>query len=166
MADFEKIIVDTLRGKVPDRAIPWIVGQSAHETAGWKSNVFKRNNNAFGMVHPRRRQTTSLGPGPARQPGSEGGSAYASYSDVAQSTEDLVLWLKYNKINWDNINTAEDYVKWIKSKNYFTAPLEKYTNSVLKWIKQLNTKVPVAVPMVGISLLLIAVLFYLNRGSA
>lgn len=162
MADFSQIIVDTIRGKVPDRAVPWIVAQSAHETAGWTSNVFKRNNNAFGMIHPRRRQTTSLGPGPAKQPGSEGGAGYASYSDVSQSAKDLLLWLEFNRVPWDNINTAEQYVTWIRGKGYFTASLDKYTQSVLRWIKKLNTKITPAVPMIGIALLLIGVLYYLK----
>jgi len=153
-------IATTLKGKVPDKAIPWIIGQSAHETGTskgpWTSNVYIKNNNGFGMIQPRVRKTTSLGPG-TTQPGSEGSNPYARYTNLEDSTKDLVLWLNYNKVPWLNINSADQYIAWIKKKGYFGATYENYLKGVLSWIKKL--KLPSIFPVfTGGTILLIGII--------
>jgi hypothetical protein len=153
-------IVNAIRGRVPDKAIPWIVAQSAHETGVWKSNVFKKLNNGFGMLHPRQRKTTSIGPG-SRQPQIEGGGNYATYNNLSDSAKDLLLYFDARKINWDEIDNATEYVAWLKSKGYFGADQTQYTNAVLKFIKKI--KIPTAIPIVGVALLAIGILLYLKK---
>jgi len=154
-------IVNAIRGRVPDKAIPWIVAQSAHETGGWKSNLFKRQNNGFGMLHPRQRKTTSLGPGSVTQPQWEGGANYASYRNLSDSAKDLLLYFDARKINWNDIDNATEYSAWLKSKGYYGADQTQYTNALLKWMKQI--KIPTAIPIMGISLLAIGILYFLRK---
>lgn len=145
-------ITSAIKGKVPDKAIPWIVGQSAHETGNWKSGVYKRLNNGFGMLHPKRRPTLSTGGGSA-QPTSEGGGKYATYRNLEDSAKDLVLWLKYNRVPWTKINNADQYVAWIKSKGYFGATESEYLKGIKYWINKL--KLP-AVASATIGIVIIA----------
>ena len=139
-----KRIETAIKGLVPNKALPWIIGQSAHETGykgkPWNSPVYLRLNNGFGMIQPRRRATLSTGPGSA-QPGSEGGAPYATYRNIEDSAKDLVLWLNYNRVKWDTINSPDQYISYIKQKGYFGAPESSYLKGVKAWIKKLNLKV-------------------------
>lgn len=157
-------IATAIRGQVPDKAIQWIIGQSAHETGfkgkPWNSPVYLNLNNGFGMIHPRKRPTLSTGPGSRTQPGIEGGNPYATYNNLEDSAKDLVLWLNYNKINWATINTADQYVAWIKKKGYFGATEKSYLQGVLSWIKQLKIPVTPKSAAIGGAVVVIAVLAY------
>ena len=157
-------IVNAIRGRVPDKAIPWIVAQSATETqtkqGPWTSNIFKTLNNGFGMLHPRQRKTTSIGPG-SKQPGSEGGGSYATYNSFSDSAKDLLLYFDARKVNWDEIDNATEYVAWLKSKGYFGAPEKDYRSSVLRYLK--NIKIPTPMPLIGVALFAIGILYYLKK---
>ena len=65
--------------KYPDVVFAQAVIESAHFT----SDVFKSENNLFGMKHPARRQTLSEG---------KAESGYASYDSWTTSVEDYKLW--------------------------------------------------------------------------
>lgn len=157
-------IATAIRGSVPDKAIQWIIGQSAHETGyrgtAWNSPVYKNLNNGFGMLHPSRRKTFSIGKG-SNQPNIEGGGAYATYSNLSDSAKDLVLWLNYNKVKWNNINSEEQYIAWIKRKGYFGSTESSYLTGVKYWIKKLN--IPVFSATVGVLLLAAFVIYYIFK---
>lgn len=65
--------------KYPDVVFAQAIVESAH----FSSNVFKCENNLFGMKHPVRRQTLSEG---------KSNSGYATYDDWTFSVEDYKLW--------------------------------------------------------------------------
>ena len=97
-----------------------IVAQAVLESGNFGSNLAKKHNNFFGMMHPHIRPTTSLGPWAK----AEGRRGYASYCSVKESTLDLILWLRYNKIG--TICTTYSYSRTLKKYGYFGSNVEDY----------------------------------------
>ena len=60
-----------------------VFAQALLESGNFTSNVFKEENNLFGMKYPRRRKTTSL---------EEGDTGYANYVHWTHSVYDYKLW--------------------------------------------------------------------------
>ena len=69
----------------PDVAL----AQAKLETGHFKSDVFKENNNLFGMKHPSVRKTVSLG-------SNRGHAKYATWQD---SVKDYKLWQDFYKVS-------------------------------------------------------------------
>lgn len=134
----KRIYNAALSAGVPkDKAI-WIVAQSGHETAYWTSNVFKQNNNGFGMKMPSQRNSPYiLGPG-TQPPAGEGPTPYAKFASIENSTRDLVHWLNYHHINWNAIHTPGEYVSFLRSKNFFYGNEGAYINNVTSFTQQLK----------------------------
>ena len=145
----EQIIVNTLaKLKIPVKAFPWIIGQSAHETATKKgpftSPVFISNNNLFGMKYPRRRKTTAISPG-TLPPSGEGPTPYAKYKNLEDSVADLVLWLRYNRIAWEDINSEQEYASFLFRKGYFGDTLQTYIKGIRYWISKIKIPQPIII---------------------
>lgn len=106
-----------------------IVAQSAHETAGFTSLIFRQNNNAFGMKYV----------GQSQALGEKNG--YANYSSLANSVADLVRWIQAKRSPLINllapIKTTSEYVSFLKAYNYFEDDINNYLNGVNHWFKQL-----------------------------
>ena len=66
------------------------------------NTTYAKDNNAFGMLHPSKRKTTSTG---SRE--LSGGYKSAVYKSVWDSVADVFLWLEYNKIP-DSVKKAEN----------------------------------------------------------
>jgi len=117
--------LDTLMAKI-------IVAQARHESGNFKSKLFKEHRNAFGLLHSRRRKTTSRGPlGRA-----EGRNGYASYNTVQESTQDALFML----MNRGDIkfNSIDDYSIWLKSIHYYEADEKLYRNALKKHLKNVR----------------------------
>ena len=103
----------------------FMVAQSAHETNGWTSDVFKEKNNAFGMMKP------DL-------------SDYYTYTGVQYSALDLVNWYTRHRNNILSlplyVGNLKDYVNFLKRNNYFTDTEENYYNGCEYWYNQIFTK--------------------------
>jgi len=99
---------------------------SAHETGGWTSEVYKSNNNMFGMKQPEQRDTTSEGEK----------NGYASYKNEMDSILDLLLWINARQFPKEH-DSIRKLTSDMKSKGYFEANYLEYTNAVLKWHAQL-----------------------------
>jgi flagellum-specific peptidoglycan hydrolase FlgJ len=65
------------------------LAQACLESADFSSDVFHRDNNMFGMMHPRVRQTTSLG---------ADAHGYARYRSPLDSLRDYFLYLENAKL--------------------------------------------------------------------
>jgi hypothetical protein len=105
------------------------VAQSAHETGGYTSKVFKENNNCFGMKYA----------GQYNAKGEKNG--HADYETINKSVSDFAIWFvnhRTNNISWPIIiNSIETYVKFLKNNNYFTAPEADYLKACKSFYKQI-----------------------------
>ena len=109
--EFKNYLVD-LNIKFPDI----VYAQARLETNGFKSKIFKENNNLFGMKQSTRRSSTNKG----EQFG------HAFYDTWRESVLDYALWqCRY----LSNINTKEEYFQYLKA-NYAEDPT--YVNKLLK----------------------------------
>lgn len=90
-----------------------VFAQALLESGNFTSNVFKVENNLFGMKYPRRRKTTSM---------EEGDTGYANYIHWTQSVYDYKLWQNQSLKN-RKIKTQTEYLKhlgrvYAEDKNY------------------------------------------------
>lgn len=109
--------------------LDWIVAQSQHETANWKSPLFEKNNNLFGMKVPTKRKY--YGTGGTQAPD---GGLYANYNSWSDSAKDYLEWLRYNKFP-TGLKSVEDFVKQLKLNNYFGDSYENYLAGVKNWLR-------------------------------
>ncbi len=65
-----------------------LTAQAAHETGNFTSQIFRENNNAFGMKLPAQRRTTAIGEN----------KKHAVYRSVADSVKDFWLYYKYSQL--------------------------------------------------------------------
>lgn len=106
-----------------DKAARIITGQAMNESGNFTSSLFMRSNNAFGMNMP----TIRPHPHILRK---DSFSNYAAYASLQDSVKDLIDWLHYSKIDFNNVQSSDDYVAQLKNKNYFGAPLNNYQIAV------------------------------------
>lgn len=90
-----------------------------HESGGFSSNIFRANNNLYGMKFPTARQTTAKGKN----------QGYAVYKNQDDSVQDLLLWMDYVNFNM-NVKKSEDFVYELKSRNYFEDSVENYLKGI------------------------------------
>lgn len=94
--------------------------QSKLESGNFTSTIFKENNNLFGMKHPQRRETTSIGTH----------RNHAKYHSWQDSVKDYALWQEYYKSHGYDINDYDIFLKKFNSHH-------DYINKV-KYIVNLN----------------------------
>ena len=97
----------------------YITAQAAFETANFTSQVYKENNNLFGMKDASQR--------PNKQNGLKNGYGY--YNDIYESLKDFALYYKYYKYSVV-YESLKDYVTSLKKNGYFTATEKEYYNGV------------------------------------
>lgn len=101
-----------------DQIASYATAQAAHETADFTSQLFKENNNAFGMMYV----------GQAAAKGKKNGYAY--YDNIEQSAEDMAVYYVKARAALPFfplfVNSIEKYVTFLKNRGYFTAPLSEY----------------------------------------
>jgi len=106
-----------------------IVAQSAHETAGFTSHIFKSNHNCFGMKYAG--QSSALGEK----------NGYAYYNSISQSTLDYKHWFE-RKLGTTNLQTftatnLEQFVNWLKTRYYFEDSASNYLRGCDYFYKQI-----------------------------
>lgn len=94
-----------------------MVAQAKHETNGFTSPVFKKNNNAFGYKYVKGAKY-QLGAGSAAPP-SEGRQPYAKYATVADSAREVAAWIGRRKKYFLLVNTKEQYARELKRQGYY-----------------------------------------------
>lgn len=107
---------DTLMGKL-------IVAQAMHETGNFKSKLFRKGNNAFGMLKGKK-DTLAIGIMRA-----EKRNGYAKYTDVTNSTYAVLQLLERKGCNF-KFKNPQEYAKWLKTKGYYTAPTSEYARAI------------------------------------
>lgn len=120
---------------VPWRAAKLIAAQTMLETANYTSNVFLTDNNVGGMKMPKVRQSPYITGKGLPVPSSEGNDHYAHYSNPIDGAKDMLHLFKYNKVNYDAINTPMDWASWLKSKSYYGSSLSNYAQNLEHHLK-------------------------------
>ena len=106
------------------------------ETGDLKSSLYQRANNAYGMRVPKKRRWFGNGED----------NNYSTYSSVWWSVRDFFEWLDYfgfadfykkqqgpNAVLTSGVN---DLVYFMKSKNYFEADLNQYSDGVNYYVEK------------------------------
>jgi hypothetical protein len=103
--------------------------QSAFETGGYTSAIFKSNNNAFGMKFA----------GQVNAMGEKNG--YANYSGVNNSVADFVQWYTRHRLSIFSlplfITNLTSYVRFLKNNQYFEADEAAYLKGVTYYYNQI-----------------------------
>jgi flagellum-specific peptidoglycan hydrolase FlgJ len=100
-----------------------VLAQAVLETNEFKSNIFKENNNLFGMKEATKRPTTNSGV--------ENGHAY--YNSWRESVQDYAM---FAAAYLNDIKTEEEYFQYLRA-NY--AEDSMYVEKLKKIIKEFNT---------------------------
>ena len=117
-----------------------VVIQAHHESATYKSKLFRAGNNAFGMML-HKGDTLAL-----KEPiWAEGRCCYAGYKSLEHSTLAALAWLERKGCPYD-FKTVKQYATWLKSKNYYEAPLDLYVNAMEKHLEKLYLPPPDSIP--------------------
>lgn len=118
-----KVVSDNLQvlssAGVPFQVTKLLMAQAMHETARFTSNVFFKNNNAFGMKMPGRRKSPFIAGAGTKPPSNEGDTRYAFYYTVKDSFLDRLHLAKYNGWNWNDVDTVQKFVAKIAKQSYF-----------------------------------------------
>jgi len=124
---FHRVVQDTLPD-IDETTRRIITAQAMHETGLFSSNVFLRNNNAFGMRMPGQR--------PTRAVGDVDSDGYANYESLEDSIEDLALWFDFHNIPLQ-FDAVQEYAAAIKEKGYYEAAYFAYSGAMNKHLKNL-----------------------------
>ena len=95
-----------------------VLAQAVLESGWFRSRLASEQNNIFGMMHPRKRPTTSTGAGP---------SGFATYGSIADSVDDYFLRQRYFKI--PDSPDPETFARSVVASGYAEDP--KYLS---KWM--------------------------------
>jgi uncharacterized FlgJ-related protein len=89
--------------------------QAIVETGFFTSNIYKKNNNLFGMKNASAR--VQLGT-------KIDGTDFRFYKNLDQSIEDFFIWLRYTR--FPLVNSIREYVHELKKRNYFEESEDYY----------------------------------------
>lgn len=106
-----------------------LVAQAKFESGNYSNNLFKRNNNLFGMMHPKVRLTKSKG----ARGRAEGRYGYAQFASIEDSVEDMLLYL-WDKKQTPKYKSAAEYVRFLKTNRFFTAPESHYLRGLKQYL--------------------------------
>lgn len=96
------------------------LAQAILESDNFKSGRFKRDHNIFGMKHPKKRKTTSIG----------GNSGWAKYKNWKDSCRDYLFWQQMH-------SKADTRTKYLSLLGVKYCPDKGYVNKVKTIMKQL-----------------------------
>jgi hypothetical protein len=118
-----------------------IIYSQGQQESGYSSNVFVKNNNAFGMKFPAKRKSPFIaGKGTAAPAGEsfpgDPNNYYAKFNSLADSVKDLIHRQNYFGIKWENIKSAEDYIDFCRQTKYFQGSPAIYKSNVTSLLKQ------------------------------
>ncbi len=130
--DYQNQIYNTvIQQGYPDTLAKIIVAQAQHESADFKSDVFVKSNNPFGMTY---NGQVLAGVSAANQPTKEGGLSYAGYPDVSVATLDLIAWLNRRQakgaFNISDLTTPDIYAQALSDAGYYTDSESTYSKGL------------------------------------
>jgi len=110
----------------------YLAAQSLHESGNFKSELYLRSFNAFGMRPALRRKKTQKG---------ETYNNYATYINLTQSVNDRRLWDEMNNNPMNSNETLSMWVDNLKNQAYFTAPTPRYLAAMLSHLNTIEDKI-------------------------
>jgi SOS response regulatory protein OraA/RecX len=122
-----------------DQAARYIVAQARYESADYSSNVFRNNNNMYGMKYVAQQLATrgTLAPMSER-------SAACKYASPADSAQDVINRL-YQKTmrgvrpaQLKTASTPEIFADLLKKRGYYGATVEQYARGLRAKLKKVN----------------------------
>lgn len=124
-----------------------IVAQARLESANYTSNVFKQNNNLFGMKYVSQPLATKGTPAPQSERAAKDTvtNYYAKYKTPEDSVKDLVVRLYSKTINGvtqtqlQNAMTAENFAELLKRRSYFGIAATDYAKGLNSKLIQIKT---------------------------
>jgi uncharacterized FlgJ-related protein len=158
---YQDIIYNALLGqKIPPLLAKIVTAQAQFESGNFKSNVFLKDNNAFGYKFVGQKIATKGIPSPASE-----GDNYAHYNSVQDSAIEIANWLKRRVKEkklpaLELITTPAHYSKLIKAAGYYGASENTYTKGITKIFNSLKIN-----PVIGgiTGLIIIAAIFFLIK---
>lgn len=136
-----------IRNGYSSKAALFVVAQARLETADYSSNVFKNNNNLFGMKFINQRLATRGTLAPLSERTCNGNcntDYYAKYSSVTDSVNDLLTRLyniTRNGITPDQLKNSTDTLDFstkLKQRNYYGTSINVYNNGLISKLKKIN----------------------------
>lgn len=124
--DAEKIYSLLLSRQFSTKQARFIVAQAAHETGGFTSDIYKENNNCFGMKLARVRKTTATGEN----------KGHAVYRNIENCIEDFKIYY----INFQYLPAYQDikaYVEALKKRGYFEDNFNTYYLGCVSWYNKI-----------------------------
>jgi len=137
--NYDQIIYDiAIKNGFTPQTAKLIIGQARVESANYTSNVFKRDNNMFGMkfVGQKLAQRGTSVPSNEKKPGDVNINYYAKYANPQDSARDVIERL-YTKTmggvtpaQLKTANTAETFSELLKKREYFGGTPSHYANAI------------------------------------
>ena len=118
-----KISKDALYNEIVEQGIMFpevVLSQALLETGNFKSNIYKKNNNLFGMKMSKKRKTTAIGVN----------RHYAVYETWKYSVIDYKMW--QNKIPSKHMKNQTTYISFLQKKY---SQSEDYRIKIYKMLK-------------------------------
>lgn len=109
--------------------LPYIIAQAKLESANFTSDLFKKENNMFGMNEVKDRQTTQIGRSSKQYEGMWKGK----YFNLSKSALDQLLYLRSTKFP-ANEQSLMTFAENMKQRGYFTGDSTKYYNALNSWM--------------------------------
>lgn len=136
--DAIRVLAAAASAGIPFYAQKLIAAQAMHETGNFTSNVYRQNNNAFGMKIPNVRKSPYILGAGTSAPASEGSTPYAKYSSVEDSVKDVLHLYAYNGIRWGQLDSPTAFGAWLKQKSYYGASQQAYSAALQRWMETMT----------------------------
>lgn len=149
--DYDQLIYDAaIKGGFTPTSAKLVVAQARHETGNYTSNVFKKNNNLFGMKfvgQPLAERGTSAPKSEWGCGGKCNSDFYSKYANVQDSVQDLInrnLKLTRNGVTFEQLKNAPDsttYATLLKKRGYYGATTTIYDKGLKNALSKISIKV-------------------------
>lgn len=112
-------IIEFFKGTEYSQIAPLLSAQTQHETGNFTSNIFRTQNNLFGMKHANGRV----------QLGVNDGREHRTYANVTDSMRDQLAYLR--QVNFPTeVSSVQEFVTELQKRDYFKAPISEYYGGV------------------------------------
>ncbi len=131
---------------VPKRVAKYLVSMAAHETGDFSHRFFTVGNNAFGYSYnPSSKWQLNKGGDKA-----DNGVSIAQYSNVENSTREVLDWIKKRQSsgvfpkNLEDIDNIDEFAQYLKKGGYFQADTQSYANGVRRYYNDLPERIGIS----------------------